>query len=117
MANGELNGTRREANVVLAMVPRNPVSFEVLDANADDVLEAVETHAADVALGPAISLQMEVPTILLRFDVIADTYADVYHRVAEVMAAIAEHTDLYFERSHSDVEVREPVGDEHAVGA
>jgi hypothetical protein len=117
MANGELNETRREANVVLAMVPHNPVSFEVLDANADDVLEAVQNHAADVALGPAVSLQMEVPTILLRFDVIAETYADVYHRVAEVMAAVTEHTDICFERSHSDVEVHEPVSDGHAVGA
>jgi hypothetical protein len=41
----------REANVLIELLARAPISLEVLDINSDDVLEAVQAHAQDIALG------------------------------------------------------------------
>lgn len=93
-----------EANVVLTLAMAAPMSFEVLDRNSDDVLEAVETHAAKVALGPTITLSMKQCSILLRFDVLATTEAMVYRKIVTVISAIEKHTDLEIIRSSSTVE-------------
>jgi hypothetical protein len=93
-----------EANVVLRLAMEDPLSFEVLDANSDDVMEAVRAHAAEVALGPTISLDTDDCAILLRFDVEATSEAMAYRKIAAVLGAIESHTDLEFTRSASTVE-------------
>lgn len=93
-----------EANVVLTLAMADPMSFEVLDCNSDDVLEAVEKHASKIALGPTITLSMKQCAILLRFDVEATSEAMVYRKIATVLGAIEKHTDLKFTRSASTVE-------------
>jgi hypothetical protein len=93
-----------EANVVLTLAMADPMSFDVLDRNSDDVLEAVEQHAAKVALGPTITLSMKQCAILLRFDVMATSEAMVYRKIATVLSVIEKHTDLDFTRSASAVE-------------
>lgn len=101
----ETVGDKREANVVIELCWHEPISFEVLDANSDDVLEAVERHAGDVALGPSVSLRMSDFAILLRFDTIAASESQAYAAVSKVVRAIEEHTDLEFTKSRGEVEV------------
>jgi hypothetical protein len=94
-ANGPL-----EANVVLELRLPEATSEEVLDANSDDVLEAVEQHASNVALGPTISLNLEHCAIRLRFDVLADHMPEVHKKIAQVLGIIEKRTDLEFSRSN-----------------
>lgn len=94
----------REANVVLELYWRDPISEEVLDANSDDVLEAVEKHAADIALGPAIAVNEHEGAIKLRFDLMVGTVAEVHEKISAVVAVIERETDLVIEAMRSAVE-------------
>lgn len=99
-------GTRKamsEANVVLTLAMEDPMSFEVLDRNSDDLLEAVEQHASDIALGPTVTLGMKQCAILLRFDVKAKSDGEVYRKIAKVVDAIEKNTGMTFVRNSSDV--------------
>ena len=99
----------REAHVLLEMHMSDPMSEEVLDANSDDVMDALEDHASDLALGPVVALNMGTCSIKLRFDVLGTTDAEIHRRIAEVIAIIERETDLELVRS--SVESREDVAD------
>jgi hypothetical protein len=96
-----------EANVLIEFRMAEPMSEEVLDANSDDVLEAVESHAGDVALGPAIALNMHTCSIKLRFDVVARNDADIHNQVGKVIAIILRETDLELQVSRSSIEAHQ----------
>jgi hypothetical protein len=98
----------REVNVLLELLAKAPMSVEVLDANSDDVLEVVQQHARDIALGPTISLRTADAAILLRFDLRARSESEAYRQLAAVMELIEGHTDLTFERSRSAIELTAP---------
>lgn len=89
----------REANVLLEFRMVDPMSAEVLDANAEDVIEAVIEHAPDVALGPAIAVNPHDRAIKLRFDVLAENDAAILQQVSKVIQVILEQTDLRLSRS------------------
>jgi hypothetical protein len=99
--------TNREANVLIEFQMVEPMSEEVLDANSDDVIEAVEAHAGDIALGPVISLNMHSCSIKLRFDVLAANDAEIHKRIGKVIAIILRETDLELEVSRSSVEAHQ----------
>jgi len=103
------------ANVLIELRVVGAMSEEVLDANSDDVLEAVQKHAADVALGPAIALNLRNRAIKLRFDVIARNEAAIYRQIAKVMEVIEKRTDLRLYSSRSFVD--EVCEDEQLVAA
>jgi hypothetical protein len=88
-----------EANVLLEFRMVDPMSAEVLDANAEDVIEAVIEHAADTALGPAIAVNEHDCAIKLRFDVLAEDDAAILQKVATVIQVILQQTDLRLSRS------------------
>jgi hypothetical protein len=77
----------------------DPMSGEVLDANAEDVIDAVMHHAADTALGPAIATNAHDCSIKLRFDVLAEDDAAIHGQVSKVVAVILNETDLVLSRS------------------
>jgi hypothetical protein len=89
----------REANVLLEFRMVDPMSAEVLDANAEDVIEAVVNHAPDVALGPAIAVNAHTCSIKLRFDVLAADDAAIHQQVSKVVGVILRETDLVLSRS------------------
>lgn len=95
----------REANVLIELIAGLPTSLDALDVSSDDVLEAVQAHAHDIALGPTISLRMADGAILLRFDVLIQSEAAAYRHVARVMEIIDEHTDLSVAHSRSEIEL------------
>lgn len=99
----------REAHVLLEMVMADPMSEEVLDANSDDVMDALENHASKLALGPVVALNMATCSIKLRFNVLGTTDAAIHKRIAEIIAIIERETDL--EMVRSSVESREDVAD------
>lgn len=94
---------QREANVLLELQMHAAMSEELLDANSDDVIEAVQKYASDVALGATISLNLADCAILLRFDLLAANDADIYKQIAKVVAVLEKRTDLSFESSRSNV--------------
>jgi FAD/FMN-containing dehydrogenase len=98
----------REANVLLEFQMVDPMSAEVLDANAEDVIEAVIEHAADTALGPAIAANPHECAIKLRFDVLAEDDAAILQQVSKVIQVILEKTDLRLSRS--SIEAQEDAG-------
>lgn len=97
--------SEREANVLLELRTQNAMSEEVLDANSDALLEAVQLYGSDIALGPTISLNLRDLAIRLRFDVIAPTEAQVHRAIADVLQIIEEHTDIVVVRSRSETEI------------
>lgn len=94
----------REANVLLELCMTDAMSEEVLDANSDDVLDAVQKHGAHIALGPAIALNLQDCSIRLRFDAVVATDADAYRLLAELIDIIEQHTDLQIVRTRSAIE-------------
>ena len=109
MANNTKNtpnaSVEREANVLLELRVEHAMSEEVLDANSDALLEAVQAHGSEIALGPTISLNLRDLAIRLRFDVIAPTEAQVHRAIADVLQIIEEHTDIVVIRSRSETEI------------
>ncbi len=101
---------KREANVVIEFRMVEPMSEEVLDANSDDVFEAVEAHAADIALGPVIAINLHSCSIKLRFDVLAASDAEIHKQIGKVIAIILRETDLELEVSRSSVETHQDAG-------
>lgn len=99
----------READVLFEMQMADPMSEEVLDANSDDVMEALIDHAADLALGPVVALNMHTCSIKLRFNVIAKTDAEIHKRIAKIISIIERETEL--EMVRSSVEAREDIAD------
>lgn len=95
---------KREANVLIEFRMVEPMSEEVLDANSDDVIEAVEAHAAEIALGPVVALNLHSCSIKLRFDVLAKNDAEIHKQIGKVIAIILRKTDLELEVSRSSVE-------------
>lgn len=106
-ANSHKKDVEREANVLIEFRMTEPMSEEVLDANSDDVLEAVEAHAGNIALGPAIAINMHTCSIKLRFDVLAKSDAEIYKQVAKVIAIILRETDLELQVSRSSIEAQQ----------
>lgn len=107
---GDVNKTpstssEREANVLLELRVEHAMSEEVLDANSDALLEALQSHGSEIALGPTISLNLRDLAIRLRFDVIAPTEAQVHRAIADVLQIIEEHTDIVVTRSRSETEI------------
>jgi hypothetical protein len=105
VTNSGSDGRRREANVVLDLHVAGPISEDALDASSDAVLEAVERHAAEIALGPALVVSPHERAIKLRFDLLAATYAELHERVAAVLAVIEREADLRIDSVRSAVEV------------
>lgn len=94
----------REANVLLEFRMVDPMSAEVLDANSEDVINAVLNHAADLALGPALAVNPHSCSIKLRFDVLAKDDAEIYGQVSKIVGIILRETDLELVVSRSSVE-------------
>lgn len=93
-----------EANVLIEFQMVDPMSEEVLDANSDDILEAIENGAADVALGSAIAINPHSSVIKLRFDVVAESDPGIHEKIAKVISVILRDTDLQLQVSRSEVE-------------
>lgn len=92
------------ANVLLEFSIYEATSEEVLDAYCDEVLEAIEENVADIALGPAMTLNPRDSMIKLRFDVLGKSQHELYNRVATVIKAITKNTglELHADRSRVD---------------
>jgi hypothetical protein len=101
-----------DANVLLELIYVGPLAMseEVLDANSDDVIEAVQAYAEDLALGPTIGINTYECAIKLRFDVVASSDAEVHKKIAKVIAVIEKHTDIKVQRSTVESQ-REPEDD------
>lgn len=84
-----------------------------LEQDMLDVLAAVEQHAGDVVLGPAVALNLASSTIDLAFTVCADRLSQVQPVVERVLKAIEQHTDVKF--SGTDTHTRRPAADVYAL--
>jgi hypothetical protein len=89
------------------------LELEPLEEAVEDVairiLESVERHAHEIALGPVVGGTIDPPAVELDFDVVAASSADAHERVAQVIGVIEHHAGTGRIRSASVVE-REPVG-------
>lgn len=83
-----------EMNVDLELQELKPVSEDVLDAHSDQVWDAIERSAGDLALGHVVSLDFHKSKILLLFDVLGDDDAEIYEKLAEVIRVILQETGL-----------------------
>jgi hypothetical protein len=91
-----------EFDVTLVASANGDMSDETLEAHADELLEAVLTHAADVALGAGVAVNFATRSLELDFTVVADSLADAHDRVAEVQRRIAEQVDFKMRETRSE---------------
>jgi hypothetical protein len=91
----------------------DPMSVEVLEANAEDVIEAVIEHGAEIALGPALAVNPHECAIKLRFDILTSDDAAIYREISKVIEIILRETDLVLVKS--EVETQEE-SDDAATG-
>lgn len=56
--------------------------------------DAIERGASELALGHVVSLDFRESKILLLFDVLGDTDAEIYEKLAEVIRVILRETGL-----------------------
>jgi hypothetical protein len=83
-----------EMNIELELQEPEPVPEDVLDAHADEAADAIERNAADLALGHTVSFDVTQSRVLLRFDLLGDTDAEIYEKLAEVIRVILRETGL-----------------------
>jgi hypothetical protein len=83
-----------EMNVDLDLREPEPVSEEILDRHSDEVTEVLEREGAELALGLVVSLDIPNSTIGLMFDVLGDTDAEIYEKLAEISRMILRETRL-----------------------
>ncbi len=88
----------------------NPdITEEQLEDQMFEVLEAVEEHAPEVALGPVVAVNFTERFIELAFTVCHEAQSEAQRKIAEVVALIEQHTSLSF--GGPDTSVREPDAD------
>lgn len=92
-----------EMNVDLDLREPEPVSEETLDLHADEVTEALERGATDLALGHVISLDIPNSTIGILFDVLGDSDAEIYEKLAETIRVILRETGLPLRVAKADI--------------
>lgn len=85
-----------EYESILNLTAPVPKSADELEADMWAVLAAVETHASDIALGPAVSVDFDANSIDLAFCVSADTLSEVQSKTGQILAAIEQHTEVKF---------------------
>jgi hypothetical protein len=96
--------TMRESEVVVQLMAANPeIPDESLEEHMFAVLEAVEQHAADIALGPVVAVDFDAHAIELAFCVCHRTQADAQQKIADVMAVVEQHTPVKFGSSNATV--------------
>jgi hypothetical protein len=66
----------------------DPMSEEVLDANSDDVMDALFESRRLSGTCPVVAVNMHTCSIKLRFQVIARTDAEIHKRLAKIIAVI-----------------------------
>ena len=89
----------QERNVRLELLPPDPqhLDRERLDDLTVEVLEAVETRAED-ALGAIASADFERGVIALVFQIEAETFREVQHKMAAIVDVIASVVPIDVER-------------------
>jgi hypothetical protein len=92
----------------IVVVLQSPVArtADDLEHHMFQVLEAVEKHAGDLALGVVVSCNLEDSSIELAYSVMADTLSEAKAIDSKIMAVVEQHTDLSF--SGADSSLREP---------
>jgi hypothetical protein len=79
-----------------------------LEDLAVKVVEAVEVHAATVALGPVVACDFSTGEVELEFTVEALRPSEVHQRISVVLSVIERYTPMAIERV-SETEPVEPV--------
>jgi hypothetical protein len=87
----------RERTVILRLEFPDGCSRAELEDYAILVQEAVDEHAAGIALGAAVGCDYDPMTVEVIFTVEAGSMAEVHHRVALVVAAIEPALPFRFE--------------------
>jgi hypothetical protein len=81
-------------DVIITMTIANACDRDTLEDLAIIVLEAVQEHADEVALGPVVSAKFDPRSIELDFDVMAHSVSEVHQKMALVSEVVEKHTPL-----------------------
>jgi hypothetical protein len=95
-----------EFDVIVTLQSPAVLAPDVLEDHMFQVLEAVEKHAGDLALGAVTSANFKDSSIELAYTVMADSLSEAKAVDSKIMAVVEQHTDLNF--SGSDSSWREP---------
>ncbi len=78
--------------VVLQLPIAGPIERATLEDLMNAISEAVEEHAAEIALGVVGSATYEPARVELDFDIEAPTLSAVHQRIAQIIEIIEQHT-------------------------
>jgi hypothetical protein len=85
-----------EYDVVLQLIAPSIVDRDDLERNMLDVLQVVETHGKDIALGPVVALDFAGRLIDLGFSVEADTPGRAQSMASDLLQIIETESDVQF---------------------
>jgi hypothetical protein len=85
-----------EYEIVLQLRAPADVGNDALESHMLDVLHVVESHAADIVLGPVAAVDFDGHHIDLGFCVEAESLEQTQVRLVQVLRIIEEHTDVQF---------------------
>lgn len=91
-----------EYDIVLQLMAPENVSDDDLESSMLAVLEAVERHAADIALGPVVAADLDRRLIDLGFNVEAVSPGESQGKVGQVLQIIEAHTQVQFSATNAE---------------
>ena len=92
-----------EVNVDLDLREPTPVDERTLDLHSDEVTDALNREAADIALGLVITLDVTNSTIGLCFDVLGDDDAEIFGKIAEVVKVVERETKFHLRLVRTEI--------------
>jgi len=98
---------RREYETIVTLTATEPMDRKQLEEHMFEVLEVVEEHASDFALGPVVAGNFAEHQIELAYTVMANEQSEAHARSDEVIEKIGRHAKrVRFGRT--DTRTREP---------
>jgi hypothetical protein len=91
-----------EFDVTLTLTATGEVSSETLEAHADELLECVLAHAADIAHGAGIAVNFETRSLELDFTVLVDSLSEVHSELAEIARRIEQYLNVSLVETRSE---------------
>jgi hypothetical protein len=85
-----------EYDIVLQLCAPPTVDRDLLESHMYEVLDVVEKHASDTALGPVVAVNFEGRQIDLGFNVEASSLEAAQSRVNDVLRVIEMHSEVAF---------------------
>lgn len=98
----------RESEIILHLSAANDqIADETLEEHMFEVLQAVEDHASDIALGAVTAVDFDNHAIELAFSLCHDTQSEAQRKIADVLSVVEQNTPIKFGAADTHVRAQD----------